>query len=197
MVIYLFVEGRTEIALKELLTRALPQLRDRGVSLEIRQVRGKERLIKEARALVSNALAKGAGWVFALVDLYPGDAGSDDAKKRLTEAVRPEDRAQFRPHVAVHDVEAWMLASWDALCQVAACSGMKSKHPSPENVDLTNPPKHHVNELFHRHKKRGYQAAGDGKKVFELADAEEIAAKCPHFKAFRDDLEQCASVEVQ
>ena len=195
MVIYLLVEGRTELALKQLLSEELALLREHGGSLEIRVMCGKGRRVGR---LVAEAVARGVEYVFALVDQYPGDNTPEAAKQRLVSAVAEEHRDRFRAHVAVHDVEAWMLASWDALCRVAGCRGLKCKYPSPERVDLTKPPKYHVRDLFSRHRKTpGYRETIDGARIFELADAEEIARKCPHFRAFRDELLQCAGVELQ
>lgn len=192
--IYLLVEGRTELALKQLLADDIKALGVQGVGLKVITLKGKERLLKEARVLVRNCLTK-ADWVFALVDLHPGDATPGGARKRLVEAVAHEHRERFRPHVAVHDIEAWMLASWDALCQVAGCRDLKCKYPNPETVDDVNHPKTVVQDLFRRHSKRGgYRETVDGPSVFRLASPDEIAAKCPHFKALREDLLQCAGL---
>ncbi len=195
--IRVLTEGRTEVALKQLLSAEVKQMAERGVSLRITTVQGKERLIKEAAVLVRNAVADGAAYVFALVDLYPeADPSSSvsDVRQRMISAVSSEHRDQFRPHVAVHDVEAWMLASWDALCRVAGCPGQKCKYPSPERVNHTKPPKKHVDELLRRYRKRGYRETVDGRRVLELADPDEIARKCPHFRAFREDILKCAGV---
>lgn len=86
--------------------------------------------------------------VIALTDVYTGTNDFNDASDAKTKmAAWVGGNANFFPHAAQHDFEAWLLPFWPTIQRLA-------KHnktvPSgqPENVNHNNPPSYRIKEIF-------------------------------------------------
>lgn len=195
MTIRVYTEGEAEEkALGPLLRRELEALRDCRWRIETRCVPGKERLLKQIAKRVRLAVeTDGVDAVFALVDFHPDTRPLEELKAEMGRHVDKDHRGRFHPHVAVHDLEAWILADHGPL-QRRLHTALKG-WDSPESVDMLKPPKRHINELFLSHIRHAYKETIDAPKLLGQADTNLIARKCPHFKAFRDDLLSVAGID--
>lgn len=189
MKIILFVEGESDShGLQNLLRNEISLLRKNRHSLRIYSFMGKFNLLRKIGYQTRRAIEEvNADIVFALVDLYPGDIDPDALRRKLRSRAPREYRDRFHPHVAVHDLEAWILADPEPLRRMLKARSIRI-YPNPERVDNQKPPKRHLEELFRRHLKRAYRATEDGPRLFAMIDSTVVANKCPNFKMLRDDL---------
>jgi hypothetical protein len=199
MRIVVYTEGRDDAeAMDALLWQVKEDLRNRGIGLQLKPGGGKQRVLDDIGNLVESEIEhRGTAAVFALLDKYPGDTTPDHLKERLRRNVPAPYQDRFHAHVFVHEFEALLLAAWDELCDVIGDPHSKSKtpHPKPEEVDDEKPPKQWVRDYFRtRGRKVSYRSSVHAKDVMNKADPRAIAAKCPHFKAFLDDLLHTAEV---
>ncbi|MBI1929828.1 DUF4276 family protein [Candidatus Poribacteria bacterium] len=193
--IMIYCEGDTEEDnLKPLLDRYTEECR-----LQIRNLGGVGQVKRKIGAVTENQLRPQTGViaVFALVDLY--GSGFDTVAKvkaDLRRRVPPEYRDRFHPHVAVHEIEAWIFAVPQVLNEWLGTT--IKPFPNPETINLQNPPAKLLEELTRRHKqskvptKRVMAQRLFAKISSQEAYVNEIYSKCKHFKAFVDDLRQTA-----
>jgi hypothetical protein len=133
--------------------------------------------------------------VIALTDVYPAFKDADEAKRLMREWVGGE--ANFHPHVALHDFEAWLLPHWDAIQKLAGrkCAPFGA---NPEAVNHTNPPAHRLAKLFAAGRcRRSYNKPRDAARI--LKDAELIVSirACPELKAMVNTiLRLCGGDEI-
>lgn len=155
---------------------------------------------KELRSRVCcNLKTPGVLAVFALVDLkgfslnYPTDVVSygDKAKFIKTHlkgflSDLPES-VKFYPHVAVHDIEAWILADENAVANYFRKSTINYNANSPEAIDFDRPPSYILKDLF-KGKGIGYMKIVHAPELFMEVNLDTVYNKCPHFRDFFDDL---------
>jgi hypothetical protein len=141
--------------------------------------------------------------VFTLIDLYGMNRVNHRPEATLDEkvttvrdwlrsGVQDIDPEFFHPHVSVHDLEAWFLAEGRSLGKRI---GLATLRPDPhaETRDFEKPPKRHVNELFIRHRNRGYDEVRDGTPMFRDLEHAPVYETCRHYRALYDDLVDVAS----
>jgi hypothetical protein len=140
--------------------------------------------------------------VFTLVDLQGMTRVSHQSSdslgvkiQRVQEWLRAQvnhvRKGQFRPHVCVHETEAWILAEGEALAARLRYSGL-NPDPNAELKNFENPPSKRLNELFLRHKSERYKKKIDGTPLFKAMKFEPVYASCKNFQAFYDDLKSVA-----
>lgn len=199
MTIVLLVEGDTEVALKGHLKRFLDGraavAQKPRVRLETRQ-----NVVNESperiRGRVERELRRpGVVAVVALIDAYPRFSRREEpataAKRYLREAVGENPR--FHPHVALYDVEAWLLPYWD---DIRSAVGGRLSRPggNPEEVDGQNPPSHRLKQLYESAGKR-YVKTIEMNRLLEGKDLTVAAGQCPEFRAFLNTLLELSGLE--
>ncbi|MEX1113373.1 MAG: DUF4276 family protein [Patescibacteria group bacterium] len=188
MKIAVLVEGRTEKAffpfLRDFLHSRLP-----GSMPNLDPVVYLGRIPKEAklRRIVGTLLlgTKPADAVIALTDVYTGTndfTTAHDAKAKMATWVGGV--ANFFPHVALHDFEAWLLPYWNRIQQLAK----HEQNPpagAPESVNHNKPPSKVIAELFERGACRdSYSKERDSKRILNGQDLISSINSCPELKAF-------------
>lgn len=148
------------------------------------------RIPKEAKlkriveALLGNGKAPSDA-VIALTDVYTGTddfVDAADAKEKMRSWAG--HNAQFYPHAAQHDFEAWLLPFWGYIQKLAGHN--KTAPPgSPEGVNHGHPPSHHIREIFRLGKCRDdYSKPRDANRILRENDITIAASQCPELKAF-------------
>jgi hypothetical protein len=197
--IVLFVEGYSdEEVLKGLLRAVVARLREARIGLRVRRAIDAPKLDRKIGRSAFHQLRKPeVVAVFALRDL---DAPADEAEGRIRtlratayKELRPDQRRQFHAHVAVPQIEAWLLADPDALRRVLRMQPDCSL-ANPEETAGGKSPKERLDELFHNFRGRGYQPTKDGGHIAAEAAPEEVARRCPSFRAVANDLLVCAEL---
>jgi hypothetical protein len=84
-------------------------------------------------------------------------------------------------------LEAWLLSQPD-IFPAETRKDVQALSAKPEEVDLGQPPKRRLREIFEHRLKRGYQPRIDGAKLFRKLDPQELRNKCPLFRAMVDEL---------
>ncbi|MBN1592035.1 MAG: DUF4276 family protein [Candidatus Coatesbacteria bacterium] len=151
--------------------------------------------------------------IFTLIDLYEmkrvihrWDASLDEKVGQALDWLRiggapPELKDEFgsesmrdfyRPHLSVHEVEAWLLADGSCIHQdVKPLEGAEEK-------DMLNPPKARVKKLLSKMRRQvHYSEVIDGIRMFQKARFDVVYESCPYFKAFYDDLESVTKTALQ
>jgi len=139
--------------------------------------------------------------VFTLVDLFGMDRVAHGVYDSLeVKARRMADWfkqgfthsrfAAFRPHVCVHETEAWILAEGAALARRLGVRVQPDDHAEQKN--FLNPPKKRVHDLFRLHKSRAYGENSDGRPLFSAMQFDPVYSSCKFFRAFYDDLRSLA-----
>lgn len=156
---------------------------------------------QKIRSRVCNSLKiPGILAVFALVDLkgfpvnYPKDVTSyiDRAKfvkehlKDFLSGLSESDR--FYPHVAVHDIEAWILADKAAVTNYFGSSTLPYRADLPEAIDFDKSPSHLLEDFFIENKGHRYRKTVHASELFLAVNFDTVYNKCPHFRDFFDDL---------
>ena len=193
MLVFLLVEGHLERDhLASFLRRAVDALEGHG--LRVGKMRNYRRVGPATKAATE---MYGADAVFALFDLkgFPGVQGQSGTpahrarwlKGQLISVVPSEYREKFHPHVAVHELEAWILADKSRLTELGL-TGLPAG--DPEDVNFTAGPKGRLAERWRLAKGRGYQEVIDGARLLQEIDPQVVRNGCPHFRAFITDLER-------
>lgn len=150
--IAVLIEGRTERAFKTHLLEFLKgRLANRMPKLSFFPCHGRIYKAGKLRRTVEELLSYGsspADAVIALTDVYTGTndfVDAADAKRKMREWAG--NNANFYPHAAQYDFEAWLLPFWS---DIQSLAGHNRKAPSgpPESVNHNNPPSHHIREIF-------------------------------------------------
>jgi hypothetical protein len=189
--IWVYVEGLSDkLGLEALLREEIRNWRQQGIGLRLLPLKGKGNLLREIGRKTRLALDKGGiDHVFALVDLFPGHTDAESLRQELKQRVESRWHSQFHAHVAVHDFEAWVLASREELGKRLGIADLHGFN-SPEIVNDQKPPAEHLKELFIRHK-RTYQKEVDGPAILRRTTPVTIARQCPNFQLFYQDLFAC------
>ncbi len=191
MRIAIIVEGRTEKAfqpflqtyLKGKLSGNMPKLdfvpQDGRVPTKAALHRLVERLLSDGK--------KSADAVIALTDVYTGThdfADAADAKARMSSWVG--NVANFYPHVALHDFEAWLIPYWPKIQRLAK-SDRQSPGNNPETINHNNPPAYRLKEIYRIGScRRDYNKVRDAPKILEGEDLGVAVNLCSELKAFVD-----------
>ena len=209
-----YCEGKTERGLKSLLAPLDGEFRRKGFAISTHPLDGNRVLQPKMGTYVKNEIRDGAPAVFGLVDLHNAHehfgqdirtalGGRDWLSMPVSARVEwlrthiprihvdPEYKDKFHIHVAVHDIEALILADTDAIRKKLKCDTLKES-PNPENIDDMNPPHIKLNELFHKHLKRSYNKGTDGVSLLASLDFDTVYNKCLYFRSFVDDLRSIA-----
>ncbi len=192
--IVLLVEGRTEIAIKQILKRFLderceleniPKVRLTLKPMDSRLL--KPQVVKDQIAM--NIARRDVVGVVALIDVACSGRpqqfnNAKEAIKFLSEIAPDENR--YRAHAAQYDFEAWLLPYWESILKRL---NQKKQIPSnnPETVNHNHPPSWHLQELY---KRAGYKydKPRDALAILTGKDLLVSANKCPQFKAFLNSL---------
>lgn len=189
--IWVYVEGPSDkLGLEALLRDETADWRQRRIGFRLLPLYGKGNILREIGRKTQLALDKGGiDHVFALVDLFPGHTDAESLRQELRNLVEPRWHSRFHAHVAVHDFEAWVLASREELGKRL---GMANLHGfnSPETINDQKPPAEHLKELFIRHQ-RTYQKEVDGPAILRRTTPAVISSQCPNFQLFYNDLLTC------
>jgi len=197
--IALYVEDDSDKAVLDGLLRAVRErLREKGVGLRIRRAGDAPKLDRKIGRYAFQELRNpDIVAVFALRDL---DAPASQAENRISalgttvrEALSLEQCSRFHAHVAIPQIEAWLLADGNALREVLRtqtdCSLAR-----PEESAGGKPPKEILDELFHKYLDRAYQPTKHGRLIAGAADPGVVAHRCPSFRAFANDLLGCVGL---
>ena len=139
--------------------------------------------------------------VFTLVDLYglnrvpfPVNATVEQkveaARAWLQKGASDVDPDFFHPHLAVHDLEAWLLAEGASLAK--RLNHRIEPDPRAEERDFDRPPNKQVNDLFLKHRDEGYRKTVDGPPLYKNLAFGPVYKSCLFFRQFYDDLKSVA-----
>jgi len=204
MKIFLFVEGKTErVGLHHFLKRWLDEQPELVVKPKLVPIKYDgyaafvEKIPKRVAADLKNdenACAVG------LLDLYalriPGfdlpqdrDTRYGSAKQEIERRVR---HPRFIQHFAVHETEAWLLAK-PTLFPKHAADQIGHWGP-PESVNFNRPPAKRLNEVkaSPRGRNNHWDKPLDGARLFNKLHPNEVAAACPYFRLFLEDMRDLA-----
>src|SRR5215469_428343 len=145
----------------------------------------KENKLKRAVEKLLTTGAPPSDHVIALTDVYTGThdfVDAADAKAKMRSWVGAI--ANFHPHAAQYDFEAWLLPYWEDIQQIA---GHNRSVPAglPESVNHNHPPSYYIKEIFRLGTNRDcYSKARDANRILRGKDLSIAARKCPELKAF-------------
>lgn len=187
MKISLIVEGRTEVAFRDVLRGFLEtRLAGRMPKLDPVPQDGRIPTGPKLRRLIERLLAgkHPSDAVIALTDVYTGTPefeDATDAKTKMGAWVGKEPR--FHPHAAQHDFEAWLLPYWDRI-QTLAGHNKAAPPGDPEQVNHGKPPSRYIAEVFRVGTCRdGYSKVRDAKRILRDVDLLDAAHECPELRA--------------
>lgn len=197
--VHVYVEGPSDkLALQALLAPLLAQLREKKVFVKFFEGSGKKFVLLEVPKRAVSLLDRNPrDIVVALPDLYPRNQGFEHEtpaqlaagiRERFLGAVRQKKltneadlEKRFEVFCFKHDLEALVLAAFDALRMHLQAPGLKRSWKVPvEDVDHGRPPKRVVEEVFR----------SCGQRYKETVDAPLILGSC-HYGAVADDCPQC------
>jgi hypothetical protein len=206
MRIRLLCEGATEAGLRSLLNEAVDI---RGCGIKITTYEGVGSLLRKLDGRIAAELQSGAQVVFCLVDYYhyplPEDSRNLPTAQRLsaiksnvTQRIDDSRRGAVRCHVAVHELEAWILADEEALSRRLKVTNL-SPWPHPESVNDMRPPFKVLEELFRTRSplKKRYVKPKDGIDLLMKADWQKVYNKCPTFKQLVDELREFCQQDIK
>jgi len=202
--ISLLVEGDLEYKMVgSVLLRAIPQLQRQR--LEVLNGKGWPKFLKRLPGVVRDTVeADSRAVVFSLCDLYQPDFDfprgcdsrderADSLKTHLKELVEQRFRPQFHPHLAVHEIEAWLFADRDLLRRYR----INPPAGDPEALDFgeQSHPQARLRELWRVASKRGYRKVTDGVRLFEQVSIPALLDGCAYFRRMVADLESALALE--
>jgi len=195
----LFVEGYTEKkALPEFFRRWLDSQLEQRVGVKVVRFDGWQDYVKEiAKKVALNLSGKAGVDVIAgigLLDLYGptfypnGVALAADryawAKRHIERTV---NHSRFRQYLAIHDVEAWLLAEPDNL-PPAVKSALPGGCMQPETVNFYEPPAYLLDRLYRQRLGRPYRKVTDGAELFAALPPNVARTKCPSLQTLLDEM---------
>ena len=144
--------------------------------------------------------------VFSLIDLYnmdrvthsqsdPLETKTHRVREWLKQQVKHARSDYFRPHVSVHETEAWILAEGFALAERLNDPGIRPD-PNAEQKNLQRPPSQRINELFQRNSRNRYQKILDGQPLFSKMQFDPVYRSCRNFQLLYDDLHTIAAEAI-
>jgi len=136
--------------------------------------------------------------VFTLIDLYGMsrvthshqdtlDKKVERVKEWLRNGVSGVAEDFFRPHVCVHEIEAWFLAEGEALRKRLRAARLDPLY-NAEELDFDNPPKNRLTLLFRQHLVRRYEENNDGQPLFKALAHSALYERCRYYREFYEDL---------
>ena len=138
--------------------------------------------------------------VFVLVDYHPRDRRWSDRgsmREAIQQMVSAELRDRLHVHLAVHEIEAWILASPHGL-QHTLGRKRELRWANPEAIDLDRPPKRLIKELFRQyHVRTGYRETIEGVRLLSKLDRRVVCERCSGFKDLIDDLARLLGTDRQ
>jgi hypothetical protein len=141
--------------------------------------------------------------VVALLDLYGPTFYPDHLKNAEERRVwgtnhlsKQFENPRYRPHFAVHEVEAWILAQ-PTILDSKVRKKLPGKAQNPEEVNSTTPPAKLLDQIYSEVLGKGYKKVVEGTKLFSKLDPEVVYTKCPAFKALADDLLSFCPEEIR
>ncbi len=200
----LIVEGDTERAvLPPFFKRWLdPQLK-KPIKIQATILPGyaefQKSLAAKARTYLSDPNNRNLTAVIGLLDLYGPPYPTarrtiEDKQAWLVERCsKSVNNPRFRMFVAVHDLEAWLLADPSIFPQ-AVCRALQSTSLEPEQVDDSSPPAKLLDALYKQYVRRAYRKTTDGPQLFKKLDPENAANVCPHLKSMLEEMLKLAQV---
>jgi hypothetical protein len=142
---------------------------------------------------------------YALPDDFPGmsDRPTGSSKDRVEHVERAwassVEHRRFVPHLALHELEAWVFASpsyleaWmfdDDAAVIAAIAAVAAAHQTPEDIDegVQTAPSKRLRNAF-----AAYQKTLHGPLALSAIGIDRIRAVCPHFVQWLARLEAVAA----
>lgn len=184
MRIAILVEGATERAFRQTLIDFLrPRLMLQMPHLHFIPQNGRIPKQDKLRRVVEN-LQRDHDAVIALTDVYTGTTDFTDASDAKTKMMAwVGNNANFYPHAAQHDFEAWLLPFWPTIQRLA---GHNTAAPpgQPEQVNHNTPPSYRIKAIFERGHRRSYIKTRDAARILLENDLLLSARACPELKAF-------------
>jgi len=187
--IAVLIEGQTEQAFLRHLQRFLKtRLANQMPRLDPVPFDGRVPKGDRLKRIVDRLLQTGrppADAVIALTDVYTGTGdfqNAGDAKRKMRGWVGVN--AQFFPHAAQYEFEAWLLPFWGTI-QGLAGHNMGAPAGPPEAVNLTRPPSDRIEEIFRAGTcTRDYVKPRDADRILRENDLLVAALACPELRAF-------------
>lgn len=188
MKIAILVEGQTErVFLPSLRAFLSRHLAGKMPNLDVRPYDGRIPKGDKLRRVVEDLLTKRptpADAVIALTDVYTGSSDfttAVDAKAKMSAWVG--NNANFYPHVAQHDFEAWLLPYWPTIQKLAKHNMIAPPGP-PEQVNHDRPPAARIKQIFERGQCRSsYVKPRDALRILKDNDLSVAVEACPELKA--------------
>lgn len=191
MRIAIIVEGKTERVFKPFLSQFLEtQLAGRMPQLDFVPQDGRIPTGDKLRQVVTHLLSDHkvpADAVIGLTDVYtginpPDFQDADEAKRKMKQWVG--DVADFYPHVALYDFEAWLLPYWSKIQRLAG-SNRTTPGKNPEAVNHQNPPAYRLKEIYRVGTCRSdYVKTRDASRILKNENLSVAIDACQELKAF-------------
>jgi len=224
--IYIYVEGKSDVAGLDALLRAYrQQCGQAGIATRLVPLNGKDQLLRKVGPhAFADLREESDSHVVAMPDLYPMarfdptpyahdsyQALVDLLRRLVRSQARSEGCSQSEVHSLLqrfhalplsHDLEMLLLAAHEKLRAYLRTSTSLAKafrHPAEDQDDNT-PPKRIVEELFVRHhpKKTSYKPTIHAPAILSDVSPAELreSGECPRFAEFLATLEQIARVPL-
>jgi hypothetical protein len=182
----LFIEGRTETYLPLFLKRWLDERLSSAVRVNSVKFDGvgdyRRKFASRARLDLGSDRVIG---ILGLIDLYHCriEGSPEEIRNRLEQQVQDH---RFRQHLAVHEVEAWLLSDREIFPRP-----VREALPDvsrPESIDAREPPAKLLDRLYLSKLNRGYAKVRDGAKLFSALRPNLAYERCPHLRPLLDDM---------
>ena len=195
----LFVEGYTEMTgLAGFLKRWLDARLDVPVGIDPVRFEGWSDLVrdgkKKANVYLTSSKQSEIIAVIGLIDLYGVDYYPDEitgVKERYqwlkNDIEQKVGQARYRQFFAVHETEAWFLASLSEF-PTEVRKTLEKKVLYPERVNFDTPPAKLLEATFSRELKRDYKKVTEARNRFPKLDPELVSAKCPYLQEMLNEL---------
>ena len=189
--IYILCEGDTEEnAIKYFIRPQWDKMGElKSVALDSKTIKPKD-IHKQTKQLIENGDCDA---VFLLFDLYgfPQELKGLDYKEKqeyIVQKLKTESNYHdlFFPHLAVHEIEAWVLADGDTL--TAYFRNKISGENNAEEKNFQNNPSKRLNDLFNKYKHTRYYKNSDSSALFRKLNFTSVYNNCPYFRLFYDEL---------
>jgi len=93
----------------------------------------------------------------------------------------------FRPHLSVHEIEAWLLAEGDCLAKRLKDTNIKPDR-NAETKNFDNPPHRRIEALFKSRHHDDYHKINDGTLLFQCLQFQPVYDTCQYFREFYNEL---------
>ena len=116
-------------------------------------------------------------------------------KKLVDKKFKKQLQNKYFPHIAVHQIESWILAEGKTLGEYLKIS--LEPDPKAEEKNFQNPPVKRINKLFKKsHFRREYKKIIDGKSLFKKMDFDTVN-ECSYFESFYNALQKVAKQYIK